>query len=163
MAITNDLNILFYQISTGLRRIKQIVGFNDEIIDLIYVGHYESHLAIATNTEQIRIYDINSFDWNIIYGHTDIIICLAKSNDGKLLISGSKDNTARIWGIDLNNENPQERIKCVGICIGHNEAIGAIAISKKAKFCITGSQDRTVKFWNLKQLGNKKKAMMMRL
>ncbi|RHZ70856.1 hypothetical protein Glove_265g18 [Diversispora epigaea] len=151
-AITNDLNILFYQISTGLLRIKQIVGYNDEIIDLVYIGPNESHLAIATNTEQIRLYDINSFNWNIIYGHTDIIICLAKSNDNKILISGSKDNTARIWGIDLNFENSQEIIKCIGICIGHTEAIGTIAISKKGKFCITGSQDRTVKFWNLKQL-----------
>ncbi|CAG8456086.1 278_t:CDS:10 [Diversispora eburnea] len=177
-AITNDLNILFYQISTGLLRIKQIVGYNDEIIDLVYIGPNESHLAIATNTEQIRLYDINSFNWNIIYGHTDIIICLAKSNDNKILISGSKDNTARIWGIDLNS---QEIIKCIGICIGHNEAIGTIAISKKdlvnsnenfrpkalytyhahdkdinsiaissnEKIFATGSQDKTIKIWSI--------------
>jgi U3 small nucleolar RNA-associated protein 13 len=154
VAITTDQNILFYNISSGLKRIKQIVGHNDEIIDLVYVGPTESHLAIATNTEQIRLFNIDSFDNNIIYGHKDIVICLAKSFDGKFLISGSKDNSARLWKIDVEAYEAEERIKGCGICVGHTEAIGAVALPNKSlKFCITGSQDRTVKYWDLSQAG----------
>ncbi|CAG8464371.1 1252_t:CDS:10 [Acaulospora colombiana] len=114
-AITSDQNILFYQIASGLKRVKQIVGHNDEIIDLAYVGPEESHLAVATNTEQIRLYDVQSFNCNIIYGHKDIVICLARSYDGKMLISGSKDRTARIWNIDVNNETADERDRTIKV------------------------------------------------
>ncbi|CAG8598181.1 18045_t:CDS:10 [Acaulospora morrowiae] len=152
-AVTNDQNILFYQIATSLKRIKQIVGHNDEVIDLVYVGQDESHLAVATNTEQIRLYNAQSFDCSIVYGHKDIVICLSRSHDGKMLISGSKDCTAKIWNVDVDNENHEERVKCIGVCIGHTEAIGAIALpTKKGNFCITGSQDRTIKLWDLNPL-----------
>ncbi|CAG8694343.1 5306_t:CDS:2, partial [Dentiscutata erythropus] len=155
--ITSDQNILFYQINSGLKRVKQIVGYNDEIIDLSYVGKDETHLAIATNTEQINLYNIKSFDFNIIYGHTDIAICLDKSYDGTVLISGSKDHTARIWNIDVDNENFDNRVNCLGICIGHTAAIGTVALSKKSlKFCLTGSQDRTIKYWDLSHLDRSK-------
>lgn len=156
-AVTSDQNILFYQITSGLKRVKQIVGHNDEIIDLAYVGKDETHLAIATNTEQINLYNIKSFDFNIIYGHTDIVICLDKSYDGTVLISGSKDHTARIWSIDVDNENFDNRVNCLSICIGHTAAIGTVALSKKSlKFCLTGSQDRTIKYWDLSHLGRSK-------
>lgn len=145
-AITSNQNILFYQITSGLKRVKQIVGYNEEVIDLTYVGKDETHLAIATNTEQINLYNIKSFDFNIIYGHIDIVICLDKSYDGTVLISGSKDHTARIWSIDVDNENSDDnQVNCLGICIGHTAAIGTVAFSKKSlKFCLTGSQDRTI-------------------
>ncbi|CAG8465066.1 6401_t:CDS:10 [Gigaspora rosea] len=155
--VTSDQNILFYQITSGLKRVKQIVGYNDEIIDLAYVGKDETHLAIATNTEQINLYNIKSFDFNIIYGHTDIVICLDKSYDGTVLISGSKDHTARIWSIDVDNENFDNRVNCLSICIGHTAAIGTVALSKKSlKFCLTGSQDRTIKYWDLSHLDRSK-------
>ncbi|CAG8602427.1 5535_t:CDS:2 [Racocetra fulgida] len=153
-AITSNQNILFYQITSGLKRVKQIVGYNEEVIDLAYVGKDETHIAIATNTEQINLYNIKSFDFNIIYGHTDIVICLDKSYDGTVLISGSKDHTARIWSIDVDNENFDNQVNCLGVCIGHTAAIGTVAFSKKSlKFCLTGSQDRTIKYWDLSHLG----------
>ncbi|CAG8521953.1 11221_t:CDS:10, partial [Cetraspora pellucida] len=153
-AITSNQSILFYQITSGLKRVKQIVGYNEEVIDLTYVGKDETHLAIATNTEQINLYNIKSFDFNIIYGHVDIVICLDKSYDGTVLISGSKDHTARIWSIDVDNENSDDsQVNCLGVCIGHTAAIGTVAFSKKSlKFCLTGSQDRTIKYWDLSHL-----------
>ncbi|CAG8469134.1 6057_t:CDS:10 [Paraglomus occultum] len=148
--ITSDQNILIYNINLNLKRTKQIIGYNDEIIDIAYIGRANDHLAIATNTEQIRIYHINTLDCDVIYGHSDIVICLDRSTDGTLLLSGSKDRTARLWTVDFEAE---ETIKCVGICSGHAEAIGAVALSKKdASFCITGSRDRTVKYWDLQKL-----------
>ncbi|CAI2166110.1 17730_t:CDS:10 [Funneliformis geosporum] len=151
-AVTTDHNILFYNISSGLRRIKQIIGHNDEIIDLVYVGPSESHLAIATNTEQIRLLNVDSFDNNIIYGHKDIVICLSKSFDGRFLMSGSKDNTARLWKINIEANEVEEIVKPCGICVGHTGSIGTVALPNKSlKFCITGSQDRTVKYWDLSQ------------
>lgn len=51
--VTSDQNILIYQLTDGVRRVRQLVGYNDEIIDLAYLGEQESHLAVITNSEQV--------------------------------------------------------------------------------------------------------------
>ncbi len=69
-------------------------------------------------------------------------------------MSGSKDNTARLWKINIEANESEEIVKACGICVGHTEAIGAVALPNKTlKFCITGSQDRTVKYWDLSKIG----------
>ncbi|RUS34835.1 WD40-repeat-containing domain protein [Jimgerdemannia flammicorona] len=152
-AVTSDQNILIYDILSGLRRIKQIVGYNDEVIDVAYLGETEDHLAVATNSEQIRVFNIKSFDCDIIYGHTDIVLCLGRSRDGLVFVSGSKDNTARIWAVNTDHSDLDARYRCAGICVGHTEAVGAVAMSQKTTdFVITGSQDRTIKCWDLSKL-----------
>jgi WD40 repeat protein len=45
--------------------------------------------------------------WNVstgalvstLTGHTDAVVSLALSHDGKLLVSSSKDGTIRLWNI----------------------------------------------------------------
>lgn len=120
----------------------------------------ETHLAVATNSDLIRIYDLNRFSTTLLQGHQDVVLCLAKNPEGTILVSGSKDKTARIWRasssdsanvIEGVNEDDWE---CIGIAEGHVESIGAVAISKKASdvggnFLITASQDRTAKIWDL--------------
>ncbi|KAF9172597.1 U3 small nucleolar RNA-associated protein 13 [Mortierella sp. AD011] len=150
VSITSDQNILFFNIEDGLKRVKQIVGYNDEIVDVAYIGEKENHLAVAANSEQIRVFNLKEFECDLIYGHTDIVICLDKNTDGTLLASGSKDNTAKVWTLDLENEDADERYKCIGTCVGHTEAIGAVALTRKTDgLLLTGSQDRTIKCWDL--------------
>ncbi|KAG0072281.1 U3 small nucleolar RNA-associated protein 13 [Linnemannia elongata] len=150
VSITSDQNILFFDVENDLKRVKQIVGYNDEIIDVAYIGEEETHLAVAANSEQIRVFNLKEFECDLIYGHTDIVICLDRNTDGTLLASGSKDNTAKVWTLDLENEDADERYKCIGSCVGHTEAIGAVALTRKTNgLLLTGSQDRTIKCWDL--------------
>lgn len=152
-AITNDQNILMYSLEHKLERVKQIVGYNDEVVDVAYLGENDSHLAAATNSAQLRIYNVETQDCDLLYGHNDMIISLDKSKDGTLVVTASKDKTARLWKIDLANEEHKERFKSAGVCIGHTESVGAVALSRKSNtFMITGSQDRTIKYWNLRDL-----------
>ncbi|KAF9586347.1 U3 small nucleolar RNA-associated protein 13 [Lunasporangiospora selenospora] len=149
VSVTSDQNILFFDIERGLKRVKQVVGYNDEIIDVAYIGD-ETHLAVAANSEQIRIFNLKEFECDLIYGHSDTVICLDRNSDGTLLASGSKDNTAKVWSIDVENEDPDQRYKCIGTCVGHTEAIGAVALTRKTDgVMLTGSQDRTIKCWDL--------------
>lgn len=149
-AVTNDQNILIYSIANHLKRIKQIVGYNDQIVDLVYVGENETHLAAATNSENLRVYNIETQDCDLVYGHKDMIICVNRSTDGTILATGSKDRTARLWKVDLDAPEAVDRYKCAAVCVGHTEAIGALAFSRKSNdFLITGSQDRTIKYWHV--------------
>jgi U3 small nucleolar RNA-associated protein 13 len=154
VSIHADQNIIFHSLETGLPT-RQIIGFNDEIIDATFLSHPSgdnqphSHLALATNSNLIRLYSLSTFSATLLSGHKDMVLCLDKSPDYTLLASGSKDNTARVWAPADNGW------KCISICEGHAESIGAVALSRKssmAKFLVTASQDRTLKLWDITTL-----------
>lgn len=157
--------------------IRRISGNDDEVIDLAYVGPDRSLLAMATNTENIRIVSIGpsaatqqdgskddeyfGADVTFLEGHEDIIICLDVDWSGYWLATGAKDNTARLWRLDPENSS----YTCAAVFTGHAESLGAIALPRTPPpagsvaykdplnhppaFLLTGSQDRTVKRWDL--------------
>ncbi len=149
IAVHNDQNILFHHISPDYSStlIRQIIGFNDEIIDALFLSptQIDSHLALATNSALVRVYDTTTWDARLIKGHSDVVLCLARSSEGTWLATGSKDNTARVW------ESVDGEWKCRVVCQGHAESVGAVVMSRKERerFLITASQDRTVKMWDL--------------
>ncbi|KAI9203824.1 WD40-repeat-containing domain protein [Polychytrium aggregatum] len=149
MAVTSDQNLFFFN-GTTLDKVKQIVGYNDEILDATFVGPDHTKIAVATNSEQIRIFDLETTDCEILQGHKEMVISLDKSSDGTLLISGSKDHRALVWRM-----NEHSKFDCVGECVGHTEAVGAVAFSRRfSSFAVTGSQDRTIKVWDLSTIAD---------
>lgn len=158
VSVHADQNIIFHSIATG-DPTRQIVGFNDEIIDATFLtapsSSSHTHLALATNSNLIRLYSTSTFDARLLSGHKDMVLCLDKSPDSTWLVSGSKDRTARIWAPSSVDGD----WRCIAICEGHAESIGAVAMSRKtdekgqnARFLFTASQDRTVKMWDLSSL-----------
>ncbi|KAG6879561.1 hypothetical protein C0992_001388 [Termitomyces sp. T32_za158] len=169
VSVHADQNIICHSLSTRSLT-RQLIGYNDEIVDttllspafpISAVKGRDSHLALATNSSLIRIYDIHTFDARLLDGHTDVVLALDQGADGQLLASGSKDRSARLWA-PLKAKPGDPAVEwgygCVGICEGHAESIGAISVSKKAdnvggsnhpQFMFTGSQDRTIKMWDL--------------
>lgn len=153
ISVHADQNIIFNSLST-LATTRQIVGFNDDIVDAVWLsssGSSSSHVALATNSSLLRVYDVANFDARLLSGHRDMVLCLDRSGDGRWLVSGSKDRTARIW-----IPNGSGGWKCVAVCEGHAEAVGAVALSRKTeekgRFLFTASQDRTIKMWDLSEL-----------
>ena len=124
--------------------IRRISGFFDEVIDLAYVTPNKSLLALATNTEDIRLISVvtsthHSLDATsdtpssghyfgadvaLLKGHEDIIICLDVDWSGCWLATGAKDNTARLWRIDQTSSS----YICVATLKGHAESLGAVSL-----------------------------------
>ena len=114
------------------QRSKLLLGYNDEIIDIKSspaslrdgVSNSETHnghqLYIATNSTQIRCLDADTFDARLFSGHTDTVLSIDLSRDGRWLVSGSKDATVRVWNTMTG--------KCVAVCVGHTESISAVKI-----------------------------------
>ncbi|KAG8989203.1 U3 small nucleolar RNA-associated protein 13 [Tulasnella sp. 427] len=165
-----DQTILFHSLKTRTLS-RQFIGYNDQIIDATFLGptqhtdddgeHHTSstsHLALATNSSLIRIYDTSTLDARLLSGHTDMVLCLDKGAGRRVLGSGSKDKSARIWAPSEGGEGAGEdpSWQCVAICEGHTESVGAIAFSRRSdsaspslRFMVTGSQDRTIKLWDV--------------
>ncbi|TFK56842.1 WD40 repeat-like protein [Heliocybe sulcata] len=154
-----DQNILFHSLSS-LSLTRQLIGFNDEIIDSTFLSPSasasSSHLALATNSSLIRVYDTQTLDARLLEGHSEILLCLDASANGRVLVSGSKDRSARIWAPYAPGAKEGWGWGCVGVCEGHAESVGAIALSRKQEdgmaFMFTGSQDRTIKMWDVSKV-----------
>ncbi|KAI8813629.1 WD40-repeat-containing domain protein [Cladochytrium replicatum] len=158
--VMSDQNIMFCNLDDYSIR-KQIAGYNEEVIDLKLLGEDENCLAVATNSEQIRVYNLTTMDCTILSAHSDVVICIDRSRDGTILVSGSKDNQALVWNVDISQEDAEKRILPIGMCLGHTEAISSLCMSKKGRdFFVTASQDRTVKCWDLKELTAPKKSLV---
>ncbi|XP_074565205.1 protein TORMOZ EMBRYO DEFECTIVE-like [Curcuma longa] len=150
LCATADQQFLFYsptksaQGTLQLHLYKRLVGYNEEILDMRFLGDDEQYLAVATNLEQVRVYEVASMSCAyVLAGHTEIVVCIDTciSTGKTMVVTGSKDNSVRLWDVESR--------QCVGIGKGHMGAVGAVAFSKKLKnFFISGSSDRTIKVWS---------------
>ncbi|RLN95089.1 hypothetical protein BBJ28_00000119 [Nothophytophthora sp. Chile5] len=165
VAVSSEQNFLVFD--EQLKRRTQIIGYNDDILNLKYIpqadasGAPSSTLAVATNSEQIRLLDRETLSCELLSGHTDIVMALAVSPDGRWLVSASKDRSARLWDLRPAGDKSKSPAKCVATCTGHTEALGAVAISQRATsfatgaaFFVTGSSDKTLKMWSLQPLAS---------
>uniref|UniRef100_A0A1D1Y6Q1 Transducin beta-like protein 3 n=2 Tax=Anthurium amnicola TaxID=1678845 RepID=A0A1D1Y6Q1_9ARAE len=152
LCATSDKQFLLYNLSqtpegeVQLNLHKRLVGFNEEITDMKFLGEEEQLLAVSTSSEQVRIYDVASMSCSYaLAGHTDIVLCLDTCvlNSGEAyIITGSKDNTVRLWNVVRRN--------CVGVAVGHMRDVLAVAFSRKHRsFFVSGSSDRTIRVWSL--------------
>ncbi|MDZ4859590.1 MAG: protein kinase, partial [Candidatus Hydrogenedentes bacterium] len=72
--------------------------------------------------------------------HQDAVTAITCSRDGRLLLTGSEDNTVRMWD------------RATGVCIrafeGHQNSITSVHFTPDAQIAMSSSQDRTIKLWN---------------
>lgn len=96
------------------------------------------------------MYDLDRFNTSLLEGHDDVVLCLTRTTDGQVLVSGSKDNTARVWQARERRADGTSTWACVARAEGHVESVGAVATSKRSRaLLVTASQDRTAKIWDL--------------
>ncbi|XP_012256209.2 transducin beta-like protein 3 [Athalia rosae] len=144
--VSTEHNIIIHELNT-FKCEKQLVGYTDEILDIAYLGDQDTHLAVATNSPDIKLYELNTMNCQLLRGHTDLVLSLATTTiNPNLLLSSAKDNSVRLW---LMDEQTFE-VSSVAQAVRHTASVGSVAISKtSAKFFASVSQDMCLKVWDL--------------
>ncbi|KAF8834773.1 WD40 repeat-like protein [Paxillus ammoniavirescens] len=75
----------------------------------------------------------------VLEGHEDCVRCACFYPDESKLVSGSEDETLRIW--DRKTGAPQ-------VLSGHTGVVWDVDVSQDGKMVVSGSGDKTVRTWN---------------
>ncbi|MDD1435601.1 NB-ARC domain-containing protein, partial [Dolichospermum sp. ST_sed10] len=145
----NTLNHLLIKQKQKFYRIPGYFGGN--IVNLLsqlftdFTNYDFSNLAIwQAYLKDITLHNVN-------FTHSDLsksvfaetlsrILTVAFSPNGQKLVSGSNDQTIRLWDITTG--------KCLKTLIGHEDWIWWVTFSPDGGFLLSSSDDRTVKIWD---------------
>ncbi|KAK4034598.1 WD40-repeat-containing domain protein, partial [Parachaetomium inaequale] len=85
-----------------------------------------------------------SEDWSVhlqtLQGHSSSVKAVAFSPDGRLIVSGSCDNTVRVWDAATGAERR--------VLQGHSSSVNAVAFSPDSRLIVSGSGDNTLGVWD---------------
>ena len=69
VAVTIERTLLFFHANT-LEIQKQMVGYNDEVVDVAFASTEPAILAVCTNSDHLRLFDTTTQSCRLLYGHT---------------------------------------------------------------------------------------------
>ena len=147
MCVTDDQRFDFFNIS-DFKLEKHLVGYNDDILDIKMLGKDESHIVVATNSPNIKVFDIASASCQVLHGHTGNVLCIDVFPNKVSFVSSSKDNALILWALLPNSFTVQQLCKVEG----HTHAVSAVSTSKISNSIFaSGSEDCTIKVWTIKK------------
>ncbi|MBO0792395.1 MAG: NACHT domain-containing protein, partial [Ktedonobacteraceae bacterium] len=98
--------------------------------------------ALGTATGAIWIYQADGDTLTLTcHGHTDGVWSLSISQDERLLVSGSDDQTVRVWDLASG--------ACLRTITTHSNRVRATALNHHNTLLASGSDDQTIHIWDL--------------
>ena len=100
-------------------------------------------VAVVAGGGSLYFYSRNRAPANAKYvlrGHSDVVNSIFWSPDGTKLVSGSRDNTARIWTA-ANQQN-------TATYTGHSAPVRSVIWSPDSTLLASGGEDQTVQIWD---------------
>ena len=90
-------------------------------------------------TEQVQV------TYKVLEGHTNYVMSVAFNHDGTKIVSGSSDNTIRVWNVDTG--------ECIVTLEGHEgylrSSVESVGFNRDGTKIVSGSYDGTIRVWEL--------------
>ncbi len=118
---------------------KVIRSFPASPTKALALSRQGSLLAVGSGAEIVmwnRQYQKKLFE---LKGHSETVSSLAFSADSQILVSGSYDQTIKLWHVSTG--------RLIDTLVGHQAAVCSVAYSLDGKVIVSGSADHTVKVW----------------
>jgi U3 small nucleolar RNA-associated protein 13 len=101
-------------------------------------------VVVASNSSQLRLLDLGTRACALLSGHSDLVLALDVSADGRWIGSASKDATVRLWCAATGAP--------AAVGTGHTEPVAALAFCPRTGDLFSGSKDKTIKRWDAGKL-----------
>ncbi|HLZ64298.1 MAG TPA: protein kinase [Ktedonosporobacter sp.] len=89
---------------------------------------------------------------HILHGHSDTVLAVSLSADGRLALSGSRDKTVRVWETATGH--------CLSILQGHAHWVSSVSLSADGRLAASGGPDDTVRVWEV-NIGSKRARVLV--
>ena len=115
-------------------------------------------VATCSDDDTFRIWDLRYQKCEVQGAHTHLVshIRYAHGGDGKYLVTGSYDGTAKIWGADELRPlavlaGHEDKVMCVDVSLGKQTPLSRhlhrTSHISDNKYILTSSYDHTFKLW----------------
>jgi WD40 repeat protein len=74
-------------------------------------------------------------------GHSDSVLGVAVSADGRIAVSASSDKTLKVWDLETGRE--------MRTLEGHSDRVRGVAVTTDSRRAVSASDDKTLKVWDL--------------
>jgi WD40 repeat protein len=98
-------------------------------------------LATTTGNHNAIVYDLSDLP---LAGHHNTISAMAYSRDGRMLATGSWDDTVRLWDLTASGQR-----RALATLAGQTAFVRAIALSPDGRLLAAASDDGTVWLWDI--------------
>ena len=97
ICVNSDQNMFIYDIrlakgKLSLEKVSSKCLYLDEVIDLKFLKQDTSKALLCSNSESLKLLDLDRGEAELYMGHTDIILCLDTCEKKNMFLTGSKDN-----------------------------------------------------------------------
>lgn len=171
VSAADDHTVRVWDVQTG-RELAMFEGHQDYVLDVdvspdgrfaasVSGGDYENGKWVPGDDFTVRIWRLPQTHDGAVSGlqMTDIehgpegeyatlgginadVLGMDRSGDGRLLATGEKDGTVRVWEIESNR--PIARLPA------HNDMVRAVAFSPDSTQLVTGTHGRKLRLWDVK-------------
>ncbi|MEU4618400.1 TIR domain-containing protein [Actinoplanes sp. NPDC023801] len=129
--------------------------------DLVWsVAFSPDGLTVAVSTGRtVNLWNVTDrsgpVELGTLQGHSDRVLTVTFSPDGRTLATGSEDRTASLWNVD----GPLRR---QAILTGNRAAVWSVAFTADGRTLATGTKDETVAFWDAAELSGPVRVAVLR-